>query len=376
MTGLHIFLTGAALLSADARQTTSGPAPQSQPAADWPLFRGDAANTGVAAGTLPDELRVLWKLEWKEPIESTATIVGDAVYVGCDDSHIYAVDLARGQVRWKYKAGDAIKASPTFARGVVYCGDEAGVMHAVDARSGAEKWRFATEGGIYSSVIPDGDRLYFGSYDGKLYCLSVADGKPLWTLQTGDKLHGTPALVDGNLLAAGCDGALHVVRAADGTQLREIKLGAVSGASVACFGGVAYLPTQGCQVLAIDWQSEKLVWLFEDKERQFPYQASVGVRDEWVVIGGRDKRVRGLDVRSGVQKWEFVTKGRIDGSAVIVGARVFVPGGDGNLYALELSSGRELWRFEAGGFVASPAVAQGRLVIGSIDGVLYCFGAR
>ncbi|MCC6358680.1 MAG: PQQ-binding-like beta-propeller repeat protein, partial [Phycisphaerales bacterium] len=37
---------------------------------------------------------------------------------------------------------------------------------------------------------------------------------------------------------------------------------------------------------------------------------------------------------------------------------------------------RERWRYDAGGgFVGSPGVADGRLVIGSVDGVLYCFGA-
>lgn len=255
-------------------------------------------------------------------------------------------------------------------------GDEAGVMHAVDAADGASKWRFPTSASIISSVAAADGRLYFGSYNGKLYCLSAADGKEIWNVQTGDKLHGTPALMDGFVLAAGCDGALHVANANDGVQTRELKLGAVTGASPACVGSTVFLPTQGCQVLAIDWKAEKLLWMFEDKDRQFPYQASSAVRDEWVIIAGRDKRVRGLDAKTGQQKWEFVTRGRIDGSPVLAGRRVFVPGGDGNLYVLDLATGHELWHFEAGGFGSSPAIAHGRLVIGSLDGVVYCLGAK
>ena len=40
-------------------------------------------------------------------------------------------------------------------------------------------------------------------------------------------------------------------------------------------------------------------------------------------------------------------------------------------------TGKKVWEYEAGGdFTASPAVADGRLVIGNTDGTLYCFGAK
>ena len=42
---------------------------------------------------------------------------------------------------------------------------------------------------------------------------------------------------------------------------------------------------------------------------------------------------------------------------------------------LDLETGEKLWEFDtAAPLVASPAIAEGRLVIGSEDGVLYCFG--
>ncbi len=45
------------------------------------------------------------------------------------------------------------------------------------------------------------------------------------------------------------------------------------------------------------------------------------------------------------------------------------------LYELELTTGKKVWEFVAGaGLSASPAAAAGVLVIGSFDGVLYCFG--
>src|ERR1022692_4603950 len=42
--------------------------------ADWPLFRGDALQTGVAKATLPDMLEIRWQVDLKKGIESTAAI--------------------------------------------------------------------------------------------------------------------------------------------------------------------------------------------------------------------------------------------------------------------------------------------------------------
>jgi eukaryotic-like serine/threonine-protein kinase len=42
---------------------------------------------------------------------------------------------------------------------------------------------------------------------------------------------------------------------------------------------------------------------------------------------------------------------------------------------LDLLKGGKLWEFDAGAAItASPAVADGRVVVGSHDGRLYCFG--
>src|ERR1019366_263609 len=80
--------------------------------ADWPLFRGDPLQTGVAKTTLPDKLEIRWKVDLKKGIESTAAIVKDTVYVGCYDGHLHAFDLATGKPKWKSKLGST-KAPPS-----------------------------------------------------------------------------------------------------------------------------------------------------------------------------------------------------------------------------------------------------------------------
>ena len=54
---------------------------------------------------------------------------------------------------------------------------------------------------------------------------------------------------------------------------------------------------------------------------------------------------------------------------------VFVGSSDGKLYVLDAATGQKKWEYDLGDAVtASPAVANGRVVIGAQDGKLYCFG--
>jgi len=356
----------------------------------WPMFRGNPLLTGVARCDLPEEPKLLWKFNAGDVIASSAAICDGVVYFGCDNGTLHAVRLADGSLKWRSRTAastqpaaasqsyrPAIQSSPCVYRGSVYFGDEEGVFHALEAASGRPRWTFETGGEIISSANCADERVLFGSYDGHLYCLSTRDGALLWKLQTEGRVHGTPAIAGEFAIAAGCDEKLHVARLADGERVRAVSLGGYSGASAAILGRWAFAGTFSNQVVGVDWQSGARTWLFEDPDRQFPFYASAAVTEHCVVIGGRDKLVRGLEPQTGRPLWRFQTRGRVDASPVIVGRRVFAASLDANLYALDLATGRETWRFEVGSPLhASPAVAQGRLVIGSEDGTLYCFGAK
>src|SRR3954471_4051487 len=82
--------------------------PPRSPAADWPVFRGDAAQTGVAADPLPDKLAVRWQVKTggnPAIVEGTTAIAGGVAFVGAFDDHLYAFDLATGRQNWKLKMG-------------------------------------------------------------------------------------------------------------------------------------------------------------------------------------------------------------------------------------------------------------------------------
>jgi outer membrane protein assembly factor BamB len=345
-------------------------------AADWPMFRGGPSQTGVAADVLDGAWKPLWVFEVEDAFEATATVVGDTVYVGALDGHLYAVDLGSGAQKWKYKATGGIKAVPSVRAGVVYVGDDMGIFHAVEAASGKSKWTFETEAEIVSSANFVGDAIVFGSHDESLYCLEL-DGKLRWKVQTQGYVYGTPGVIDGKVISTGCDGLMRVVSASDGTEVSSIELGSYVGASPAIHAGRVYVGTFDNQVLAVDLAAGKKLWTYEHATRKFPFLSSGATDGELFVLGGRDKMVHAIDVETGKARWTWNGGARIDSSPVISGERVFVGSQSGDIVALDLDSGKVSWRFETGSpITASPSIASGRLLIGTVDGQLYCFGPQ
>src|SRR5262249_14841640 len=144
-------------------------------AADWPLFRGNPLQNGVADEKLPDKLNVVWTFPTKGAIEGSVAVADGVVYVGSWDKYLYALDLATGHEKWKTKL-TPIKASPVVHGGRVYAGDVDGMFYCLDAARGTLLWKFETQGEITSGANFFEDRILIGSHDSTLYCLDK-DGK-------------------------------------------------------------------------------------------------------------------------------------------------------------------------------------------------------
>jgi len=345
----------------------------------WPVFRGDALNSGVGDATLPAQLEILWKFPTKDGVEGTAAIVGDTVYVGSLDGQLHALDLKSGAEKWHAATGP-IKTAVGVCEGRVYVGDEEGGFHCFDAKAGKPLWKFTIEAGITSGVNFADRRILFGSEDETLHCLNKG-GKELWRFRVpGGPVLGTPAIVGDKTFVSGCDSNLHILSTVDGKELATVPLDGQTGASVAVKDKMLYVGTMSNQVLAIDLQKPGVRWRYESPRRQ-PFYASAALTETLAVIGGRDKEVHALDRRTGKEVWHFAADRKVDSSAVVDGNRIFVGSSDGNLYVLDIAGGKAVQKFPLtrGEILASPAVGGHCLIIGTrggTAGAVYCLGAR
>ena len=347
---------------------------QPKSAGDWPVFRGNASQTGVADSDLPDKLAVRWSFKGQASIESSPIIAGATVFVATTNGKLYALDLASGMKKWEYDAGP-LKATPAARNGTVYVGDLKGNFHAVDAVSGKKRWMLSVDADIHGPANFARDNILFGSDDHHLYCVS-AKGEIVWQCETKEKIRSGPAVHGDHVFVAGCDQALHIIEIATGKEVNAVPLGGHVGASVALAGGHVYVGNMANQFLAVDWNKKNVLWQFEARKGAQPFYSSAAVTDDLVIAGSRDKNIRAWKRGAGVPAWEFPTKGRVDSSPVVAGKRVIVGSLDGHLYVLDLARGSEIARFDLGSIASSPAVGGQCVVVATFQGDVYCLAAK
>jgi len=130
-------------------------------AADWPMYRADAARSGYTSDPLAAELKLAWVRR--------ANDLPQPAWSGRDTRMPF--DLAF---------------QPVVSGGVVFFGSSSdGRIYALDAGTGQEKWTCFTDGPVRFAPAVWQDRLFAVSDDGYLYCLAVHDGKLLWKKRGG-----------------------------------------------------------------------------------------------------------------------------------------------------------------------------------------------
>lgn len=143
----HPRLSGTFLLGALA--ATAG-------AADWPMYRADAARSAAIAEPLADTLHLQWKrriptriaafgTDRRNPVDaiSVPVIAGGLVLIGNEADHaLQAFALETGALRWTFVADGPFRFAPAVADGVVYAAADDGVLHALELASGSERWRY------------------------------------------------------------------------------------------------------------------------------------------------------------------------------------------------------------------------------------------
>ncbi|NSW57307.1 MAG: PQQ-binding-like beta-propeller repeat protein [Armatimonadetes bacterium] len=115
------------------------------------------------------------------------------------------IDGGGYHIAWKSTLSGSCQSTPTIHRGAVYVGCNDGTVYALDGETGDIRWRFITGGEVRSQpmVTSDGDAVVFGSADGHVYCVGT-DGTLRWKRDIGGAVYATVLLV-GDLAVTGCN---------------------------------------------------------------------------------------------------------------------------------------------------------------------------
>ncbi len=115
--------------------------------ADSRAFHSDPAHLGIYQAPELDSLGKLnWRFKTEGRIFSSPAVMDGIVYIGSEDSNLYAVNAETGALIWKFKTGGQVSSSPAVYKQTVYFTSYDGHCYAVDVITGKEKWNFKTGG--------------------------------------------------------------------------------------------------------------------------------------------------------------------------------------------------------------------------------------
>lgn len=398
MSRAGVRLLGAGLLAILAASGAAAGEPASAPAEAWPMSRGCVAGTGRSAATLRLPLVEAWHREFDGTAFGVVPAIADGViYVGDLDGTFRALALADGGDRWSFTAKDAGFPSAAAVGMVddsrlVVVGDDVGMVRAFDAGTGDVRWTYETQGEISGGPTilddPDGVRVLVGSQDASLACLDLASGRLLWKHEIADQIRCSPTVArtsaGDRVFLAGCDGKLHIIDVATGTETAAVPIDGPTGTTPATLGDRVFFGTEGGVFFAIDVVKGEVSWRAAATAAGQSYRSSAAVTDELAIVGFRGKAIEAFTVADGVRAWKRPMRGRVEASPAVVMATgpdggqaravAIVADSAGKIAVLDAATGEPAWEFDAGGgFGGGAAVAAGRVVFASDDGIVWCF---
>ena len=339
------------------------------------LLQANRARTGYKPDASPvgDSVAPKWQFETDDSVQCAPAVVDGTVYVGSDDTHLYAVDAATGTRRWQFETGGKIKSSPAVVDDTVYVGSTDDHLYAVDAADGTLRWRFETDDSVISSPAVVDGTVFFGSNDTHLYAVNAADGSLRWRFETGHMLWSSPAVVDGTVYVGSHDNHLYAVDAADGILHWEYRTGAAVWSTPAVVDDTVYVGSGDYFIEAIDATDGTPRWRHDVESRYYHWRASSpAVADGTVYVGSNTSHLDAVNAADGTLRWRYEVGDPTWSSPAVVDGTVFVGSQDDHLYAVDAADGTLQWRFETGdSVVSSPAVVDGTVYVGSDDNRLY-----
>ena len=348
---------------------------------DWPTYHGGYSLDGVASVAPPDAPVKLWSFTADHRIEVTPISGGNRIYAATTKGTIHALDL-EGKEIWKVVLGKKITpAPPLYTDGLLIVGGSDGILRALDASNGESKWTYDVDDTIQGTAnrvdLPGKKKgiIVIAQGEGVVHCVDVETGRLAWKTEPVERCDGSAGVGSDRVVMGSCASALHVYSVKQRGKSRDIELGGDSqvAGGVAVVGGVAYAGTRGGKLCAVNLESGKIQWTY-DKNRSEAF-ATPAVNDTLVIFASDDGKITALKRDDGKKKvWVYDSDGE-PGSPVIAGNRVVISS-DGSIILLDLETGKFIWKTGVADRITSPALLDGRILVGGDDGSVSLYGKR
>lgn len=356
-----------------------------------PLFRGGPNKPGVYPGTDFNSIKATkWQFKTGAAVRSSPTVDQGKVYAGSSDGFFYCLDAVSGKKIWAFNAAAAVQSSPAVSKDKVFFTNKKNQLFALHKITGQKIWQVDLKPDLpyawgfdyyQSSPLVNAGVVYVGSGSGAVYALNEVDGKIKWSFPTASLVRSSPSLAQNTLYFGDLSGTVYAVDAQTGKKkwqfatvgdtINNLNFGndfKAIMASVAIKDNIAVVGGRDGYFYGINATSGQEIWR-HNYDGSWVI-SSAAIKDSVVVIGTSDGRfVKAYNLYTGKEKWTYKTPTIVWSSPIIVGNTVAAVVNDGFVHCLDLEKGTEKSRYRFGDRVfSSPSFADGVLYVGNDDG--------
>ncbi len=333
----------------------------------------------------------LWTYQTDGNIYATPTIKDGRVYIGSCDGKFYCLDAQSGSLVYTYNLGVGVFSRPLIDESHIYLTTLKNRLYILNAADGTpaiengfiEVNPFASEPpNIISSPVMVDSKIVFGSTDKLLYSYNQ-DGTPYWSEAKNSVITSDIVFENGKLYFGSWDGYLycHGSTLEDHAQKwkypKDSPLPArILSTPLIMDGKVYFGGGNNIKAVAKHKESgEELTYKFNTEElsSKVVYSEEVNIT---ITKELEDKHIYCLNAETGEEIWKFEIGGSVVGRPSISGDRLVVGALDGYIYCLDISDPQDVkleWKFKTEGEIySSPLIIDDKIYIGSNDSMLYC----
>ncbi|HYV36099.1 MAG TPA: PQQ-binding-like beta-propeller repeat protein [Gemmataceae bacterium] len=354
----------------------------------------------------------VWRFDTGDDGPTAAVVEDGYISFNTESCELYIIAMDGKQV-WKKWLGDPLMSMPAISKGHVYMaypdckGNRGHVFACFDVKTGKEQWTKPIAGEIITAPVIQGDKIYLTTVDGTMYCFNEKDGIVAWS----EKKNATssPAVFDGKLYfsqrteetvkdkagkevkqqmenLAGRDvdtnGKIKAYdatkRPADYLDMAKRQDGMVEKGNKAKDAGVGFATAPAAAGLPkaaanLGQATVAGVWSYQGS-RPFIYKGNLisTMGDTVKCIDPKTEKILWKQELHPPKKGETLVDCAVTPPAIANG-KLFVGTSKGEVICLSAETGKELWRATVGAPITfQPAVANGRVYVASSNGMLFC----
>jgi outer membrane protein assembly factor BamB len=290
--------------------------------------------------------------EYSEPneffIHSTA-ISNGKLYAVSDNKKLYCLDAATGEKIWILNTEYEINASPIISNGKLYIVTSetknektTSKIICIDSVTSANLWESVFDNTIIYSPAISNDKVVVATSNSSIACLDNLNGKKIWEFKTDKYIAVKPSIFDEKVFF-GKDKTVITLNISDGKKIFEHTSKWYIATVILFEKDKIYFYTSDQIVHCLDistgksvWNAEKIIWIDEDIETINPAISN----ERYFIVGGH--RIFSINKTNGSLVWEFEKERGAD--------------------------------YRASMFLQYTVLLNGKLLLSSPEGKIYCFG--